>query len=114
MEKVVVTGASRGLGRHCATRLMEAGFHVIGLARSPDPEAPCEMPDHDVTVNVIAPGPIDTNLIAKVPRDAIRQIVDRQIIPRQAEPEDAWRIIALILRPESSMITGEIFHIGGI
>jgi 3-oxoacyl-[acyl-carrier protein] reductase len=72
-----------------------------------------EMAPHGVTVNTIAPGPIDTALLEKVPRDRIDDVVARQIIPRQAQPEDVWNIVSLLLRPESSMISGETIHVGG-
>jgi 3-oxoacyl-[acyl-carrier protein] reductase len=34
---IVVTGASRGLGRHICTRAVEEGWNVIGLARTVEP-----------------------------------------------------------------------------
>ena len=72
-----------------------------------------EMSPHGVTVNTIAPGPIDTELIEKVPRDKIDAVVNRQIITRQAEPQDVWNIVSILLSPESSMISGETIHVGG-
>lgn len=73
-----------------------------------------EMADYGVTVNCLAPGPVDTRLIAGVPHDKIQAIVARQIIPRQATPEDLWATVSVLLRPESAMITGETIHIGGV
>jgi 3-oxoacyl-[acyl-carrier protein] reductase len=82
---------------------------VEGFSRSFAREAA----DHGVTVNTIAPGPIDTDLIAKVPPDKIDAIVQRQIIPRRASLEDVWNIVAMLLRPESASSTGEVIHVGG-
>jgi NAD(P)-dependent dehydrogenase (short-subunit alcohol dehydrogenase family) len=64
-------------------------------------------------VNTIAPGPIETALIAKVPKDKIDAVVQQQIIQRQAEPSDVWNIVSMLLAPESNMITGETIHVGG-
>lgn len=72
-----------------------------------------EMADHAVTVNCVAPGPIDTGLIAKIPKASIDDIVGRQIIPRKAVPEDVWNIVSLLLEPAASAITGEVLHVGG-
>jgi len=72
-----------------------------------------EMSPHGVTVNIVAPGPIDTALIAKVPREKVDAVVRQQIIQRQAKPEDVWNIVSLLLSPESSMISGETIHVGG-
>jgi 3-oxoacyl-[acyl-carrier protein] reductase len=72
-----------------------------------------EMAPHGVTVNTIAPGPIDTDLLAKVPRSNIDEVVSRQIVPRQATPEDVWNILSILLSPESSMVSGQTIHVGG-
>lgn len=73
-----------------------------------------EMAPHGVTVNTVAPGPIETSLIANVPRDKITAVINQQIIQKQAQPEDIWNIISLLLSKESSMISGETIHVGGI
>jgi 3-oxoacyl-[acyl-carrier protein] reductase len=72
-----------------------------------------EMAPHGVTVNVIAPGPIDTDLVAGVPAEKLQTIVDRQIISRKASVEDIWRIVRMLLSPESAMLSGQVFHVGG-
>ena len=72
-----------------------------------------EMADHNVTVNAIAPGPIDTALIAGVPHDKIDQIVAQQTIPEKATPDDVWATVALLLDERSKSITGEILNING-
>lgn len=72
-----------------------------------------ELAPHGITVNAISPGPIDTALIAKVPKDNIAAVVKQQIIQRQGTPEDVWNILSMLLRPESSMLSGQTLHVGG-
>lgn len=72
-----------------------------------------EMSPHGVTVNAIAPGPIDTALIAKVPKDKVKAVVQQQIIQRQGTPADVWNIVSMLLSDESSMVSGQTLHIGG-
>jgi len=72
-----------------------------------------EMAPHGVTVNTVAPGPIETALIAKVPKKNVEEVVSRQIIPRQGQPEDVWSIVSLLLSPAGAMISGEVIHVGG-
>ena len=72
-----------------------------------------ELAPHGITVNAVAPGPIETALIAKVPRDRVEAVVQQQIIPRQGTPEDVWNIVSMLLSPEGSMISGQTIHVGG-
>lgn len=72
-----------------------------------------ELAPHGVTVNAIAPGPIETALIAKVPKEKVDAVVAQQIIPRQGTPEDVWNIVSMLLSPESSMISGAVLNVGG-
>lgn len=72
-----------------------------------------EMADFNVTVNVIAPGPIDTDLVKGVPPENLQDIIDQQIIPRPGQLQDIWNQVALILEDRADMITGQIFNVGG-
>jgi 3-oxoacyl-[acyl-carrier protein] reductase len=72
-----------------------------------------EVAGFGVTVNCIAPGPIDTDLIAKVPAEAIDGIVRRQVVQRKGTPDDVWNLVAFLLSEESAMISGEVLHLGG-
>lgn len=72
-----------------------------------------ELAPHGVTVNTIAPGPIETALIAKVPREKVDAVVRQQIIPKQGTPQDVWNIVTMLLSPESSMVSGQTLHVGG-
>ena len=72
-----------------------------------------EMAPHGVTVNAIAPGPVDTDLVANVPSEKLQAIVDRQIIPHKASVEDVWQIVRMLLSPAGNMLSGQMFHVGG-
>lgn len=72
-----------------------------------------EMADFNVTVNTIAPGPIMTALIENVPAENIAKIVETQVIPRMATPEDVWDIISLLLDDRAGMITAQTINVGG-
>ena len=72
-----------------------------------------EASDFNCNVNVIAPGPIDTNLISKISEDKIQRIIERQIIQQKASKEDIWNICNFLMTQEASSITGQIFNIQG-
>ncbi len=73
-----------------------------------------EMADHNITVNVIAPGPMDTFMTSNLPKEQVDAVVARQIIQRRSEFKDINQIVSLLLSPESDMITGEILNVGGV
>ncbi|MBF0623196.1 MAG: SDR family oxidoreductase [Magnetococcales bacterium] len=73
-----------------------------------------EMAPHGVTVNVVAPGPIATDLIARVPAERIQAIVERQVVPRPGTPQDVWHAVQLLLSPQADMISGQVIHVGGV
>ena len=45
--------------------------------------------------------------------EKIQDLIDRQIITRQAEPEDVWRIVSLLLSDDADMISGQVINVGG-
>ncbi|MDR1945836.1 MAG: SDR family oxidoreductase [Desulfovibrio sp.] len=73
-----------------------------------------ELSFFNITVNTVAPPPIDTPMLAGLTREQIDKIVQRQIIKRQAVPEDVWNTVSFLLDEKSAMLTGEVLHIGGI
>ena len=67
----------------------------------------------EIAVNAVAPGPIDTDLTASVPSEKLQAIVDRQVISRKASVEDVWQIVRMLLSPAGTMLSGQVFHVGG-
>jgi 3-oxoacyl-[acyl-carrier protein] reductase len=72
-----------------------------------------EMADFGGTVNVIAPGPIDTDLIAKVPSASIEKVISHQIIPKKFDKQAIVKMTEYLLSEDSEMLSGQIFNIGG-
>jgi 3-oxoacyl-[acyl-carrier protein] reductase len=73
-----------------------------------------EMADFNVTVNCIAPGPIDTNLLKGITSEQIQKIVSQQIIPRQFTPEAVSDLVELLLDPRGKSLSGQVLHVGGV
>jgi acetoacetyl-CoA reductase len=66
-----------------------------------------------VTVNVIAPGYTDTEMVAAVPADILEQIVARIPTKRLGRPEEVASAVAYLCREESGQITGSTLSING-
>jgi 3-oxoacyl-[acyl-carrier protein] reductase len=72
-----------------------------------------EMADFDITVNCIAPGPMDTNLLTGITSEQIGAIVSQQIINRRFSPDAVCDLVELLLDPRSRSLSGHVLHIGG-
>ncbi len=73
-----------------------------------------EAGDFNCTVNTIAPGPVETNLIKGLSENQIKKIVDRQSIQEKATPQDILNICKLLLSNEAKDITGQTFNVKGV
>jgi len=67
-----------------------------------------------ITVNVVGPTPIETDLIRNVPKDKIQRILDNQAIKRLGRFEDVANVIDFFVRPESNYVTGQVIYLGGV
>ncbi len=73
-----------------------------------------EVSGFKVTVNCIAPGPIKTDLLRGVTDKQIQKIVNQQAITKVFVPTDVVKTIKTLLSEDSSNITGQVLHIGGV
>lgn len=67
-----------------------------------------------ITVNVVGPSPIDTDLLRGVPRSKIDQIVQAQAVKRLGTFQDVANVVDFFVRPESAFITGQVLYLGGV
>lgn len=72
-----------------------------------------EMAQRGITVNAVAPGFIETEMVAAVPKDALQKVIDRIPQRRLGKPEEVARVVRFLLEDESSYITGAVFNING-
>lgn len=66
-----------------------------------------------ITVNAIAPGYIDTDMVRAVPEDVLAKIVAKIPVGRLGKPEDIAEGVLFLIRDESSFITGSTLSING-
>jgi 3-oxoacyl-[acyl-carrier protein] reductase len=67
-----------------------------------------------ITVNAVGPTPVDTDLVAGVPKQKLEELMSRQSIKRMASFEDVRNVIDFFLRAESGFVTGQVIYLGGI
>jgi 3-oxoacyl-[acyl-carrier protein] reductase len=72
-----------------------------------------EMADFGVTVNCLAPGPVQTDLLRGVSEAQINKIIEQQIMPRPFSPDDVCDLVELLLDSKARHLTGQVIHVGG-
>ena len=66
-----------------------------------------------VTVNAIAPGYIDTDMVAAVPEDVLAKIVARIPVGRLGKAEEIARAVAFLVDENAGFVTGSTLSING-
>jgi acetoacetyl-CoA reductase len=66
-----------------------------------------------VTVNCVAPGYIDTDMVAGVRGDVLKAIIAAIPSGRLGKPDDVARMVAFLARDDSDFITGATFSLNG-
>lgn len=73
-----------------------------------------ELAPFSITVNIVGPTPIETDLIKNVPKNSLERLLRRQAIPRLGSFADVANVTDFFLRPESCFITGQTIYLGGV
>ncbi|HMD63528.1 MAG TPA: acetoacetyl-CoA reductase [Stellaceae bacterium] len=66
-----------------------------------------------VTVNVIAPGYVETDMVRAVPAEVLEKIVARIPVGRLGKPEEIARAVLFLVADEAGFITGSTLSING-
>lgn len=93
-----------GQANYCAAK---AG--LIGFSKS----LAQEIGSRGVTVNVVAPGFIETDMTRALSEDARAGLLSRVPTQRLGLPEDIAAAVAFLVSPEAGYITGETLHVNG-
>jgi acetoacetyl-CoA reductase len=82
---------------------------MVGLTKS----LALEMSRRGITVNVVAPGFIATEMVSAMPQAALDSVVEKIPLRRLGKPEEVARVVRFLLEDESSYITGAVYTING-
>jgi acetoacetyl-CoA reductase len=66
-----------------------------------------------ITVNAVAPGYVDTEMVRAVPKDVLEKIVARIPVGRLGRAEDISRAVLFLVADEADFITGSTLSING-
>jgi len=101
---VVASIGNPGQANYCAAK---AGLH--GLARS----AALELGSRGITVNVVAPGFIQTDMTAELSDRAREQMLANIALKRAGSPGDVAGVVSFLLGPGGGYLTGQVLVVDG-
>jgi 3-oxoacyl-[acyl-carrier protein] reductase len=104
MSSVVALLGSAGQANYAASK---AG--LVGLARS----LARELGSRSITVNVVAPGPVATDMTAALGQDRLAQLTAAVPLGRMATAEEVAGVVAFLASDDAAYITGAVVPVDG-
>jgi 3-oxoacyl-[acyl-carrier protein] reductase len=72
-----------------------------------------ELGKFNVTVNVVAPGMVMTDMARNIPAEFLNKAIDETVLGRIASPDDIAHLVTFLCSDKARHITGEVFKIDG-
>lgn len=82
---------------------------LIGATKS----AARELARHNIRVNAVAPGVIETDMIAKIPEKNLTELKSQIKMCRLGQPSDVAQTVVFLLSDMSAYVTGQIVGVDG-
>ncbi len=96
-------------GQGGQTNYAAAKAGVIGFSKS----LAKELGPRNITVNVIAPGLIPTDLTADLPDELRQRAIEQTPLKREGRPEEIGYAVAFLASDEAAFITGAVLSVDG-
>jgi 3-oxoacyl-[acyl-carrier protein] reductase len=104
ISSVVGTTGNAGQTNYAASKAGVVGFSK-SLAK--------ELGSRNVTVNVVAPGYVQTDMTEDLDADTRETILDAVPLDRLAEPHEIAESVLFLASPAADYITGHVLHVNG-
>lgn len=106
----IINIASRALlGNPGQTNYSASKAGIVGLSRA----LALEVGKFHISVNVIAPGLIKTELTNNLPPHVLQKLIDAQPQKNIGKPEDIAQVVSFLLNENTSFINGQIIYVDG-
>jgi 3-oxoacyl-[acyl-carrier protein] reductase len=108
--KIVNIGSVSGqIGNRSQTNYSAAKAGVIGFTKA----LAKETAQYGITVNVVAPGYIDTDMLRNLHEQTLKQAVEHIPAKRLGTAQEVARLVGYLLSADASYITGQVLTIAG-
>lgn len=108
--RIVNIASINGLrGKFGQANYAAAKAGLIGLSKT----SARELGPKGITVNVVAPGMVLTEMTQQIPEDFRRRALDEMALTRLAEPRDIANTVLFLLSDAACMITGTVIKVDG-
>lgn len=104
-----ISSVNAQLGQAGQTNYSAAKAGIIGFTKALARESARK----GITVNVIAPGYIETEMVQAVPKDVLKGIIDGVPVRRLGQPEEVARCVTFLADEMAGFITGETLSVNG-
>ena len=104
MSSVVGLLGSAGQANYSASKAGLVGF-ARSLAR--------ELGSRSITVNVVAPGPVETDMTASLGQDRLTELTAQVPLARMATADEIAGVVEFLAGPDASYITGAVIPVDG-
>jgi 3-oxoacyl-[acyl-carrier protein] reductase len=104
MSSVVALLGSAGQANYAASK---AG--LVGLARS----LARELGSRSITVNVVAPGPVETDMTAALGDKRLAELTAAVPLARMASPDEVAGVVSFLASADAAYITGAVIPVDG-
>jgi len=108
--RMILVGSVVGLmGQAGQANYASTKAGLVGLARS----LARELGSRSITVNVVAPGPVATDMTAALGEDKLKAMTDMVPLQRVAEADEIAGTIVFLASPDAAYITGAVIPVDG-
>jgi len=104
ISSVVGLLGSAGQANYAASKAGLVGF-ARSLAR--------ELGSRSITVNVVAPGPVATDMTAALGEDRMKELTEAVPLARVASADEIAGVVAFLAGPDAGYITGAVIPVDG-